>query len=195
VFNTENSDDKRSLDAMAAKGYYLAHEAVIQSIGRILDGVNPGKVVDQDLQSWYARLYQPSVDAGIIAAYSLAGYRERPVFIRNSMHVPPPAGAAVMDAMEALFTLLKEEEHAAVRGVLGHFAFVFIHPFQDGNGRIGRFLMNAMFASGGYPWTVIRVSQRAQYMAALEEASTKQNILPFIQLVAQEMRVDWAQGR
>ena len=195
AFNAENSNDKQSLDAMAAKGYFLAHEAVIESIGRILDGANPGKVADQDLQSWYAQLYQPSVDAGIIAAYSLAGYRERPVFIRNSMHVPPTAGPAVMDAMEALFTLLKDEHHAAVRAVMGHFAFVFIHPYQDGNGRIGRFLMNAMFASGGYPWTVIRVSRRAQYMAALEEASTKQNIVPFIRIVAQEMRVDWAQER
>jgi len=195
AFNTENSDDKRSLDAMAAKGYCLAHEAVIESIGRILDGTNPGKVADEDMQSWYARLYQPSVDAGMIAAYSLAGYRERPVFIRNSMHVPPPPGTAVLDAMEALFTLLKEESHAAVRGVLGHFAFVFIHPYQDGNGRIGRFLMNAMFAAGGYPWTVIRVSQRAQYMSALEAASTKQNIIPFVQVVAQEMGVEWAQER
>ena len=180
---------------MAAKGYCLAHEAVIESIGRILDGTNPGKVADEDMQSWYARLYQPSVDAGMIAAYSLAGYRERPVFIRNSMHVPPPPGTAALDAMEALFTLLKEESHAAVRGVLGHFAFVFIHPYQDGNGRIGRFLMNAMFAAGGYPWTVIRVSQRAQYMSALEAESNKQNIIPFVQVVAQEMGVEWAQER
>jgi hypothetical protein len=177
---------------MAAKGYYLAHEAVLTSIGWILDGANPGKIADQDLQSWYAHLYQPAVDAGIVPAYSLAGYRERAVFIRNSMHVPPPPGAAVMDAMEALFGSLQDEPNAAVRGVLGHFLFVFIHPFQDGNGRMGRFLMNAMFASGGYPWTIIRVSQRPAYMAALEAASTKQDILPFVQMVAGEMDMDWS---
>jgi len=94
-------------------------------------------------------------------------------------------------AMEALFTSLQEEPNAAVRGVLGHFLFVFIHPYQDGNGRIGRFLMNAMLASSGYPWTIIRVSQRPAYMAALEAASTKQDILPFVQTVAGEMDVDW----
>jgi hypothetical protein len=191
TFNVENASDRRSMDAMAAKGYYLAHEAVIASIGRILDGANPGKIADQDLQSWYSQLYQPAVDAGIVPAYSLAGYRERAVFIRNSMHVPPPPGAAVMDAMEALFGSLQDEPNTAVRGVLGHFLFVFIHPFQDGNGRMGRFLMNAMFASGGYPWTIIRVSQRPAYMAALEAASTKQDILPFVQMVAGEMDVDW----
>jgi Fic family protein len=43
----------------------------------------------------------------------------------------------------------------SVRVVLGHFVFVYIHPYIDGNGRMGRFLMNLMLASGGYPWAVI----------------------------------------
>jgi Fic family protein len=60
---------------------------------------------------------------------------------------------------------------AAVRAVLGHFVFVFIHPDSDGNGRIGRFLMNLMLASGGYNWAVIRVERRKEYMTALEKAS------------------------
>jgi len=55
--------------------------------------------------------------------------------------------------------------------VLGHFIFVYIHPYMDGNGRMGRFLMNAMLASGGYPWTVIPVEQREAYMKSLEAAS------------------------
>ena len=63
--------------------------------------------------------------------------------------------------------------------MLGHFIFVYIHPYMDGNGSIGRFLMNVMLAAGGYPWTVIPVEQRADYMAALEQASTKQEIGPF----------------
>ena len=50
---------------------------------------------------------------------------------------------------------------------------------MDGNGRMGRFLMNAMLASGGYPWTVIPVEKRDEYMHALEEASVRQDIVPF----------------
>jgi Fic family protein len=50
---------------------------------------------------------------------------------------------------------------------------------MDGNGRIGRFLMNAMIVSGGYPWTVIPVEERDRYMSALENASVKQDIEPF----------------
>ena len=60
----------------------------------------------------------------------------------------------------------------------------FIHPFMDGNGRMGRFLMNVMLASGGYPWTIIPVEERNRYMEALEKASTENNIQPFAEFLA-----------
>jgi Fic family protein len=86
--------------------------------------------------------------------------------------------------MPAFFDLLREEEDPAARVVLGHFAFVYIHPYMDGNGRLGRFLMNLMCAAGGYPWIVVPVQARAAYMAALEEASVRQNIAPFTDFLA-----------
>jgi hypothetical protein len=46
------------------------------------------------------------------------------------------------DMMPVLFELLAEEPDPAVRIVLEHFIFVYIHPYTDGNGRMGRFLMN-----------------------------------------------------
>ena len=91
---------------------------------------------------------------------------------------------AVRDVMPVLFELLKNESEASVRGVLEHFIFVFVHPYMDGNGRMGRFLMNVMLASGGYPWTVIPVEERDTYMEALEKASVKQDIEPFAQYLA-----------
>ena len=99
------------------------------------------------------------------------------------MHVPLNSDA-LRDAMPVFFELLSKEKEASVRVVLGHFIFVFIHPYVDGNGRIGRFIMNTMLASGGYPWTVIPVEQRKEYMEALEEASVKQNIEPFAKFIA-----------
>ena len=73
---------------------------------------------------------------------------------------------------------------AGVRIVPGHFIFVYIHPYMDGNGRMGRFLMNLMLAAGGFQWTVIPVEERDAYMAALEEASVQQNIAPFAEFIA-----------
>ena len=99
------------------------------------------------------------------------------------MHVPLNRDA-MRHVMPAFFDLLWEETHPAVRVVLGHFLFVYIHPYMDGNGRIGRFLMNVMLASGGYPWTVIPVSDRNAYMNALERASVEEDIVPFCDFVA-----------
>ncbi|WP_343224796.1 Fic family protein [Pelagicoccus sp. SDUM812005] len=99
------------------------------------------------------------------------------------MHVPVKR-EVLSQSMEPLLGLLSLEESAAVRVALGHFFFVFIHPYMDGNGRIGRFLMDIMPASGGCPWTVIPVEAIADYMQALEEASVRQNIRPFAQFDA-----------
>jgi Fic family protein len=66
--------------------------------------------------------------------------------------------------------------------------FVYIHPYMDGNGRMGRFLMNAMMAAGGYPWTIIPVERRTEYMASLEAASVGQNIAQFTKFLASVVR-------
>lgn len=182
-WNPDNNEaDRQQRDAMAARGYWLAFNAVKTSVKKILNKENAGEVAAQDHGDWYRALFAPSVEARLLKAGDLAGYRNGQVYIRNSMHVPPHR-EAVLDCMPALFDLLRNEEHAAVRSVLGHWVFVYIHPYMDGNGRMGRFLMNAMLASGGYPWTVIPVEQRATYMAALEEASTRQNIVPFAEFL------------
>lgn len=44
--------------------------------------------------------------------------------------------------------------------------------------------MDTMLAGGGYPWTVIAVEELNEYMAALEEASVGQNIVPFAAFLA-----------
>jgi Fic family protein len=55
---------------------------------------------------------------------------------------------------------------------------------MDGTSRMGRFLMNALLAGGGYPWTVIPVERRNDYLKDLEQASVHQNIQPFTAFLA-----------
>ncbi|MBN1132368.1 MAG: Fic family protein, partial [Bacteroidales bacterium] len=105
------------------------------------------EVVDNDHGSWYRELFAPSVTAGLLKASELAGYLNGPVYIQGAMHTPP-GHEAVRDTMPVFFELLKEEPEVSVRVVLGHFIFVYIHPYYDGNGRMARFLMNVMLASG-----------------------------------------------
>lgn len=179
----ENEKDREQKDALAARGYYLAFQAVKKSIQKVFNGENPGKVIDEDHGDWYRELFTPGVNAGIIQRTDLAGYRNGQIYITQSNHVPL-SSEGVRDAMPALFEMLIEEKKPSVRSVLGHFVFVYIHPYMDGNGRMGRFLMNVMLASGGYPWTIVPVERRNQYMNALEKASVEQNINDFAKFVA-----------
>ena len=178
-----DKQDREHRNALAARGYYDAFQSVKLSVGSILKGENPGTVAGNDHANWYTQLFGPSVTVGILRPGDLAGYRNGPVYIHNSLHAPP-SREAVRDMMPVLFELLAEEPEPAVRVVLGHFIFVYIHPYFDGNGRMGRFLMNAMLAAGGYPWTVIPVERRKEYMQSLESASVNQDIKPFTQFLS-----------
>lgn len=180
----QNVHDSEQRDAMAARGYFEAFQSIKNTVTDILHGKNPGTAFDDDHSTWYRNLFAPSVRAGILTAVDLAGYRNDQVYIRGAKYVPPRIDA-VRDLMPAFIELLEEETDPAVRAVLGHFMFVYIHPYMDGNGRLARFLMNTMLAAGGYPWTVIPVDRRKDYIEALEVASVDSEIEPFAAFLAE----------
>ena len=184
--------DRKSRDALAARGYWQAFQLVKESVKTVIAGAPAGRTVHDGHMAWYRELFQPSVAAGVVRAGDLAGYRNSPVYLRTSRYIPP-RWEAVRDAMPVFFDLLEKEPEACVRAVLGHWLFGYIHPYPDGNGRMARFLMNVMLASGGYPWTVIRLRDRKSYLAALDRASIDTDIEPFAALVGQ--RVRWSLGR
>ncbi|MBF5060167.1 Fic family protein [Candidatus Neptunochlamydia vexilliferae] len=179
-------EDLREKNRLAARGYFEAFQEVKNTLSKLVGG-NTKESIEINLKKWYLKLFSSMVHVGLIEEKDLIGYRKEQVYIRNSRHVPLPK-EALIGAMEMLFHCIQEDEHPAVRAVLGHYIFVYIHPYMDGNGRIGRFLMNVMFVSGGYPWTIIEVKNRKAYLDALEIAGTDQNIEPFAAFIAQEMR-------
>jgi hypothetical protein len=183
-----DKDDQEHMNALAAKGYWMAFQKVRSAIERILNGKNAAVLIEEEHQEWGQELFQPSVDAGIIGPERLAGYRSHPVFLRTSMYVPT-AWQSLPDAMDAYFSCLKEEKDPRVAAVLGHFVFTYIHPFADGNGRTGRFIMNAMLASGGYLWTIVPVERRSEYLAAMDAASLEKNIKPLARLIQELVRL------
>jgi len=184
-----HDDDRKNRDALAARGYWQAFQLVKGTVADVIGGANPGARVRTAHKNWYRELFQPCVAAGLIPAGALAGYRNEAVYLRTSRYVPP-RWEAVRDAMPALFDLLEKETEPSVRAVLGHWLFGYIHPYPDGNGRMTRFLMNVMLASGGFPWTVIRVEDRNVYLNALDRASIAMDIGPFAVFVAE--RVAWS---
>jgi len=68
----------------------------------------------------------------------------------------------------------RETEHPTLHPVAlaaeFHYRFVRIHPFDDGNGRMSRLLMNLILLRHGYPMTVIKATDRNPYLATLSEA-------------------------
>lgn len=172
---------------MAAKGYLDAHKLVIEFVAATLPQPQPGFQVRDALCAWYRALLSPSVQAGLLKPSDFAGWRNDQVFIRGALHVPL-SKKAVRECMPVLFELLAQETRPAVRAVLGHFVFVYIHPYMDGNGRLARFLMNAKLVTGSFVWTIVPMSQRKTYMDALAQASSFQDIAPLAKFVGDLVR-------
>uniref|UniRef100_A0A8C4RAR4 Protein adenylyltransferase FICD n=1 Tax=Eptatretus burgeri TaxID=7764 RepID=A0A8C4RAR4_EPTBU len=100
-------------------------------------------------------------------------------------HIPPPADA-VPGLVEELTQWLASEEAASLHpvelGALSHYRLVYIHPFNDGNGRTARLLMNFLLMQAEYPPVTVRAEQRAEYYATLEAANAG-DVRPFVRFV------------
>jgi fido (protein-threonine AMPylation protein) len=73
--------------------------------------------------------------------------------------------------------------HPVVHAAVHHAWFERIHPFTDGNGRVGRLILNFMLIQEGYPPAVILASQRPRYLQALRTADTG-NPNPLAEVIA-----------
>jgi len=93
-----------------------------------------------------------------------------------------------------------QELHPLLIAATFHFRFVEIHPFDDGNGRMARLLMNLILMQAGYVLVIINTNTKAEYLLALELADGGE-LEPFITLIGRnllqslELFVRGAQGK
>lgn len=170
--------DQQTLEAaMAVQGYTIAYEQVLERAPRH-DPIDTGLILDL-----YEALYRPSVDAGITDIAALRGWRASSVGLRGWRYVPPNP-KKIPDLIGGLerFAARKDLE-PIIRAVLVHLEFVTIHPFTDGNGRLGRLLMNYALLSAGLPWVTIRSDERIPFFRAIERAQVDNDAEPFIEFV------------
>lgn len=95
----------------------------------------------------------------------------------------------VKQEMEQLVLWLSESSavHVVERAALFHYRFVKIHPFDDGNGRLARLLMNLILMREGYPICIIKNQHRRTYLEAIEVADETQETKPFVEFIASEL--------
>lgn len=102
------------------------------------------------------------------------GYKKFPnvLLMRHTKTTPPEK---VEEEMKELIDWYTQEEtlHPLMKAAIFHGRFEKIHPFEDGNGRTGRMLINVILISNGYPPLIIRKSQRISYFHALEASDAR----------------------
>lgn len=93
----------------------------------------------------------------------------------------------------------KDEIHPIILATEFHYRFIRIHPFDDGNGRIARLLMNFVLMQNGYPPAIIKTEDKGEYLKALEQADAGQldfffNYISVLVIYSLELMIRAANG-
>lgn len=104
-----------------------------------------------------------------IAPEKAGSFRQNDVVIQGSAHTPP-SHVFVERLMQDLIDWYRESQlHPIVKASAFHHAFTWIHPFHDGNGRIGRLLLNLCLIQAHYVNIVLPLERRTDYYEALSK--------------------------
>ena len=103
------------------------------------------------------------------------GFKKLPNYIvmRNLKTTPPEKVEEEINKLIQWYDHNKEKIHPLRLASEFHARFEAIHPFEDGNGRTGRILLNAILLEKGYPPIIIRKTARVAYFSALEAFDNK----------------------
>jgi Fic family protein len=77
------------------------------------------------------------------------------------------------------------DTHPLITAAAFHYRFVIIHPFDDGNGRMARLLMNLILMKNGYTPAIIPMERRKEYITLLEQMDEANDIEPFAEFVGE----------
>ncbi len=98
---------------------------------------------------------------------------------------PEETPAKMHDLLE-WFRKEKSDTNPIILAALFHYRFIRIHPFDDGNGRTARILMNFILMQFGYPPAIIKTEDKENYYAVLR-LSDADELEPFIEYIAQNL--------
>lgn len=148
----------------------------------LLETLNPNNI--EDLLKVHL-----TMEAGLIA--DTGHFRSEGVGVASGeeiVHYAPPA-ERVLQLMKDLFGWLNDtEEHPLIKSCIFHYEFEFIHPFSDGNGRIGRLWQILILANWrpvfkNLPIENIIYKHQKEYYKAIAISGGEDGCTPFIEFV------------
>lgn len=156
----------RAPDGKSMREIYEArnHDRALRLIEQWVGSRPAQPITERDLLDVHAAVLAD------IDAREAGRFRSGRVLIAGSRFVPP--GPHKFAELIPLALGEDPKLHPVVGAAQLHYNLVAIHPFADGNGRTARLMMNYVLLRRGYPWVIIDVAERAEYMASLEEANT-----------------------
>ena len=180
-------------EGLTIAGHSLKDHAEARNLSAALDffdelATGDRPITAMDIRQLHALVLRDISDAA-------AGfYRTVDVRITGSDHLPPGPETVPVEMADLSDWLRSRSgggpEYASKNGLLyaaaAHAAFVTIHPFVDGNGRVGRLLMNLLLMRHGFPIAIITKEDRTRYYDALEQSQAT-DLSPFISLVAESV--------
>lgn len=167
--------------AMAVQGYSYAFDAVLALAG------SKAPITRNLILDLYEELFRPSVDAGVVKPHELRGWRNDNVSLQGYRHIPP-AHPKLRDLLIGLERFAESAVAPLTRAAVVHLEFVTIHPFFDGNGRLGRLLLNLELLRAGFPWVTVRADERRAFFSAIERAQVDDDTGDYAALIEQLVR-------
>lgn len=134
----------------------------------------------------------------VMRRINVGKYKTTPNSVRTRTgemyHFEPPEQAQPMmsDLIDWYRAKEAEGEHPIVVAATFHYRFVQIHPFDDGNGRMARLLMNLILMKHGYTIAMIQRDGRGRYIREIEQAQTSGSLAGFIAYIAECCRYSLA---
>ena len=141
IYEARNSRDV--LDLMLRKKFRISHESIIKMHWLLMRDIDTRK-----------------------------GYKKIPNFLlgKRLQTTPPERVYSEMTGLINWYHRKIKEMHPLETASIFHAKLEKIHPFEDGNGRVGRFLANTILVNNGYPPLIIRKTSRTAYFTCLEAA-------------------------